>query len=224
VILLGIADLHGSLRGLDAIASDLSAAEVVLLSGDLTHFGGEAEVARVIEAVRALNPNVLAVAGNCDPPEVDAYLTREGINLHGRSFRMGSLTLVGVGGSLPVPGHTPNEYSEEELESVIRDAVAGVGAPAQLALLAHQPPHGTSVDRVFLGRHVGSRAVRGFILEHRPLFCLTGHIHEARGTDQLGETWIVNPGPLHQGGYARIEVEGSRCRVEVRDGGGTDGR
>lgn len=56
-----------------------------------------------------------------------------------------------------------------------------------------------------------SRAVREAILEHKPVVCLTGHIHEGRGIDSLGRTTVLNPGPLRAGRYARVRMTGGRC-------------
>ena len=73
--------------------------------------------------------------------------------------------------------------------------------------LFHAPPHQTSLDRAALdGRmidnvpldvHVGSIAIRRFILKRQPRITLHGHIHEsARMTgswkERLGQTWAFS--------------------------------
>jgi Icc-related predicted phosphoesterase len=63
----------------------------------------------------------------------------------------------------------------------------------------HSPPFNTSLDLTARGEHVGSRAIRDFILDKQPLVTLHGHIHEsakASGsiTEKLGSTLAVNPG------------------------------
>ena len=73
-IVVALTDIHGRTGRLAEVADDLAAADVVLLTGDLTHFGGRREAAEVVDAVRAHNPEVLAVAGNCDRPEAAAWL------------------------------------------------------------------------------------------------------------------------------------------------------
>jgi Icc-related predicted phosphoesterase len=36
-----------------------------------------------------------------------------------------------------------------------------------------------------------------------------GHVHEARGTDEIGGTIIVNPGPAQNWFYSQIELADS---------------
>ncbi|MFQ5932396.1 MAG: metallophosphoesterase [Nitrospiraceae bacterium] len=122
MIIVALADIHDDLEGLGVIAEDLSAADVVLLTGDLTNFGRQAGAARVVRAVRQYTDRVLAVPGNCDYPEVEAYLSHEGVNLHRRSVVIAGFAFLGVGGSLPCPGRTPNEYSEKEIEAFLAEA------------------------------------------------------------------------------------------------------
>jgi predicted phosphodiesterase len=74
MIIVPLADIHDNLGHLDAVAKDLSAADTVLLVGDLTDFGRETEVSRVVKTVRRHNGRILAVPGNCDYPEADVYL------------------------------------------------------------------------------------------------------------------------------------------------------
>ena len=47
-----------------------------------------------------------------------------------------------------------------------------------------------------------------FILEHKPLAVICGHIHEGRGVEKIGETTVINPGSLgEKGTYYWLEVE-----------------
>ena len=64
-------------------------------------------------------------------------------------------------------------------------------------------------------RSVGSLAVRRYIEEKQPILSIHGHIHEDRGIDILGETVLVNPGPLKDGYYAEALLE-SKVRVWLR--------
>jgi len=91
-----------------------------------------------------------------------------------------------------------------EIKPALREAGAFV-------FLTHQPPAGTKVDGVE-GRHTGSTAIREFILDMRPILAVSGHMHEAFGTDMLGGTLLVNPGPFRHGRYAVIELEDGRVR------------
>ncbi|HSQ17519.1 MAG TPA: metallophosphoesterase [Anaerolineales bacterium] len=81
------------------------------------------------------------------------------------------------------------------------------GDLSQSIFLFHAPPHGTALDRAALdGRvidsvpldvHVGSIAIRRFIMGRQPRVTLHGHIHEsARLTgswrERLGQTWAFS--------------------------------
>jgi hypothetical protein len=214
--IVGITDIHGHTERLGELAEELSAADVVLLCGDITHFGHRSTAEQVLAACRRHNPRILAVAGNCDYPDVEAYLAEEEISLHGTHVIVEEVAFLGVGGSLPCPGRTPNEHTEKDLEAILSQAAAGLSRQLPWVLVAHQPPRDTALDRVQSGAHVGSRAVREFILEYEPAMCLTGHIHESVGMDSLGPCKLVNPGPVGSGGYAYAEVNCTLELLEIR--------
>lgn len=214
--LIALPDIHGHTEALAPFATELAAADVVLLPGDLTDFGGRDEIARVVKAVRMLNPNVRTVTGNCDlPPEADAWLAAEGLQLDGRCEVIKGVALWGCGGSLPCPGKTPHERSEAELAAVLAQAADGIPAGLPSVLVVHQPPFETFADFASNGAHVGSRAVREAILMHRPLLCLSGHIHEGRGVGTLGNTTLINPGPLRGGSCAWARIDNGRIQAGI---------
>lgn len=215
--IVAISDIHGRIGRLDVAAADVQSADVVLLTGDITNFGRRADAERMLEPIKELNTALLAVTGNCDYEEVEEYLSELGINLHAAARSLNGLTVVGLGGSLPGPAPTPNEYSEGQIESFLAQAVEVLDPSTPIVLNSHQPPANTVADRLPDGSHVGSRAVREFIEQHHPLVCFTGHIHEGVGVDQIGETQIVNPGPLNTGRYAFAEIEDGRLiTAEIR--------
>jgi Icc-related predicted phosphoesterase len=111
---------------------------------------------------------------------------------------------------------TLNEWTESEIADHLDAAHEGVAATTPFVLVSHQPPVDTVVDRAGVGKHVGSAAVRHFIERHRPMLCVSGHIHEAQGTDRIGDTLLINPGPFLDGQYAWIEIDGRECHAEVR--------
>ncbi len=204
MILIGIADLHGNVSALAFLGPKIAAADLVLLVGDLTNFGREDDAAAVIEAVEQYNPNLLAVPGNCDYPAVGHFLSDRGVSLDRCGVVRDGVGFIGVGASLPTPsGSTPNEMPDEQLDAALRHAAAQVrGGPT--VLVSHEPPFNTLADRVSSGAHVGSHSVRAFIEQRRPLVCFCGHIHEGVGVDDVHGCKVVNPGPAHQGRYARV--------------------
>lgn len=214
--IIAIPDMHGSTKGIDRIAEDLSSADIVLLAGDLTNFGHENDAVRIVDEVRKYANEIYAIPGNCDYGDVNHYLIEQGIGVHGKGVVVDGVAFVGVGGSLPAPGRTPTEYSEAELQEFMDIAIEEVPDHLPLILMAHQPPLNTKIDRITNGTHVGSRAVRSFIEEHQPLICFSGHIHEGIGIDTIGETKLINPGPFRQGGYAFAEIGSDKDVLEIR--------
>ncbi len=216
MILIGITDIHGNADAVDAIAVPLKDADVVCVAGDITHYGRTAETERVVEAISRHAGSILAVFGNCDYPEVEAYLVKRQINLHATARTVDGLGFLGLGGSLATPFNTPLEYTEPELARFLEQAKSDISDGLPMVMVSHQPPFNTACDRLGSGDHVGSREVYRFIEQYQPLVCFTGHIHEAFGTDRIGETWVVNPGQLGHGRYAYAEIEDGRVQVEIR--------
>ncbi len=204
--IIALPDLHGNVSSLPRMGRVLSEVDLVLLAGDLTGDGSAADAGRVVRMVRRFNPAILAVPGNWDRPEVEDFLNREGINLHRRHLLLDHLALIGMGAALPGPVPTPNECTEAEFEQYFREATKGLDPGFPAILVCHQPPYGTRNDLAQGRVHVGSQAVRQFIERRRPRICFTGHIHEGTGIDRVGETRVINPGPLREGRYAYAEV------------------
>lgn len=213
--ILLLSDIHGHTEHLLKLSDAISEADLVCLCGDLTSFKGPAAAWRVVKAVKKPLDRLVAVSGNCDEKGVEESLVEKGVGIHGRVRAVDGVSLLGLGGSLITPFGTPNEYTEEELASVLDGALAEAPADAPWVLVSHQPPVNSCADRLASGVHAGSRAVRDFIEAHRPLACLTGHIHESRGIQRQNGTLIVNPGALAQGRYARVFVTEKGAEAEL---------
>lgn len=216
MIILGCADIHGRIEAVGRMADALQAADVVVLAGDVTNFGRQAEAMEVVDAFEHHGARLLAVPGNCDFPEVGQVFSSGGINIHGDCRVVNGVGFVGLGGSLVTPFGTPGEYSEAELEGFLDRAAARLPEGLPLILVSHQPPINTLCDRLSNGTHVGSHAVRRFIETRRPLACFTGHIHEAFGMDTIDATPIVNPGLFANGRYAHGLVSGQNVELTIR--------
>lgn len=211
---LGLVDLHWSPR-VALELPDLRGIDLVLLGGDLTNFRGVAEARTVIEQVRAAGPQVLAVCGNCDRPEIEGYLEEAGVALDRRVRVQNGVRFLGLSGGLPFGG-CPYERTEEEyalLCAELAHEASRVRASGPTILVSHQPPFGTRCDRT-RGRHVGSRSVRDFVLEQSPDLVLCGHIHESRGRDLLGRSTVVNPGPWLEGNVVRFRVSEGKVTLD----------
>ena len=149
-------------------------------------------------------------------PEVSDYLDDLKINLHGRCKTIQKITFLGLGGSLPCPGRTPNEFSDQQFGLLLNAASKSLDRSSPIILVSHQPPYGTINDMAHNRRHVGSHSVRSFIEMHDPLACFTGHIHEGRGIDHIGGCLVVNPAPPGRGRYAWAEYRNCKLKVEIR--------
>ena len=204
MVIVSLTDLHGRDGTGAECMKQLAEADLVVICGDITTFRG-ADVARtVLKPIFDANQNVLAVPGNCDQTDVNDYLDTLGINLHGISRVIGDVAFYGLAGSSPTPFATPQEYRDETIALMLSRLTRDPSAEYHV-LVSHAPPYATVVDQVSLGNHAGSRAVRAFIERFQPDLCLCGHIHEAIGTDRIGHTLIINPGPYPKH-FARIEI------------------
>jgi Icc-related predicted phosphoesterase len=214
--IVSFGDVHMAIGQMSKVALELSTADLLILSGDLTNFGGIADAAKVLTAARSYCSAMLALPGNLDRPEVIGFLRAENVALHGESRRIGQLGLFGCGGSNITPFHTPLEYQDEQLGEVLAQAYAGVAdAPVQL-MVCHTPPYGTKLDRLTNGTPVGSVSVRQFIEQHQPHLCITGHIHESPGVDCIGRTKILNAGPFAAGGYIVVRYNNEALDAELK--------
>ena len=160
------------------------------------------------------NPNIFAVAGNCDYPEVETYLQHAKTGIHRKIVKFDKYILAGISGSLPCPEITPYEYSEAEVASWLDGLSMKIKDDEPFIFVSHQPPSDTLNDEVKKDMHVGSPAIRQFIQKTSPILCLTGHIHEGIGVDKINDCPIINPGPFRTGKYAQIVITGE-CLVEI---------
>jgi Icc-related predicted phosphoesterase len=214
--LLIVSDLHGQssrIPLLSSLAAD-GTLDVLIVCGDITHFGSMEDASRILKEFAKV-ATTLFIPGNCDPPELALVSSVEGTtNIHGKCLSLNNIDFVGVGGSVPTPFRTPLELDEEDVESLLRSAAKQCSGNRKTVLVSHVPPYGSRADRVFPSHHVGSRAVRSFMENTRPLIVACGHIHESRVVESVGLTTIVNPGPLHKGYYALARI-GDKTTVDL---------
>jgi len=190
-------DFHGSeeaFRGFASKAEDTKA-EILVVCGDITHFGSLQEARSLLSLLAGLRLPVYFVPGNCDPPSL-AMMEVEGARcIHGSYESYDELTFFGLGGGPISPFNTPFEMTEEEMADFLASKAKRSVASRMFILVSHTPPKDTKLDKMFSGANVGSECVRKFIEERKPSAVFCGHIHEARGVDKIGETILMNPGP-----------------------------
>ncbi|MFA4646887.1 metallophosphoesterase [Pyrococcus kukulkanii] len=206
---LAITDIHGNYREVKTLAGELDDFDVILIAGDITHFGNGREAEKILSPLLGTGKPLLAVMGNCDGRDVLKTLEKLGISVHNKRVEVRGVGIVGFGGSNVTPFSTIWEFSDEEIyESLRRNYKEGD------IILTHAPPYGTKLDKTFSGVHTGSRGLRKFIEENQPPLCICGHIHEGRGVERIGRTIAVNPGPLSRGYYAMVDLE--KLEVELK--------
>ncbi len=213
--LLLISDIHGDVQKIPCLKKVVTSdrLDAIVICGDITHFGSLVSASLVFESLGHLGLPVFFVPGNCDPRELASKTTfKSSENLHGRCVMVFGRSMLGVGGCASGPFKTPFELSEAETAGVLENALGGCSFGSDLIVVSHDAPYGTRVDLTSFGQHVGSKVLREFVLSKNPILLMCGHIHEARGTDLLGATYIVNPGPLYRGFYSLVEIDG---RVEA---------
>lgn len=203
-------------------------ADLLLLNGDLTNYGGAKEVKSVLDDIMKINPNVLAQFGNIDSREVNDYLEQLGINLHGQArLVQGEVCLIGIGGSNFTPFNTPSEFPEKDIlqlaDRAFRQGLEFLSLAQPLhkrkipqILVSHAPPFNTQIDTLRNGKHVGSKAIRTIIEQYQPDLCISGHIHEAKGKDTIVNTPVYNHGMLRQGGWLSIDIQQSQLKITLQ--------
>jgi putative phosphoesterase len=204
--ILAFTDIHGSYDRVVGILSKETGFDAVIVGGDLTTHGTVSQATDALRRFQEFGKPLFVVAGNMDLPSFDASYESLGVNINARGAVLGEVGFFGIAGSPFTPMHTPYEISEEEIR---RRADAGwrdIHALRWKVFVQHAPPHDTKLDKILLGKHVGSSAVRSFIEEKQPDVLVCGHIHESRGLDTLGKTQMINCGAASRGYYASIEL------------------
>ncbi len=226
--ILVIADIHGHSDRLEKVLAgiDLKGIDLVICPGDFTDmFSSQKEFSQldiaevVLQKLLALGKPLLCVPGNQDPYEILGLFDEYGVNLHNRDVKFKGMDIMGWGGA-PTPFNTIFEPSDEETRKVL-DRMGSKVKPDSFLLVVHDPPKNTKVDLVEAGKHVGSPVIRKFIERKKPLLAISAHIHEAGGLDSIGSTQVFYPGPVFEGWYGVVTLEGKtvkceRKRVNVR--------
>lgn len=205
MLILAIGDLHGRYTFPREVKKELNCADLIVMNGDITDFGGESQVQTVLNEFRSFKDKLLAVSGNCDRNEVNQVLDDWGISLKNTGKIIQGVGFFGLAGSGLTPFNTPQEYPENELAQFLLTGWSQVKGAKTKILVSHSPPKGCKLDLTGSRLHAGSKAVRNFIEEHQPHLVLCGHIHEAKGYDKIGSTLVINPGPFPYS-YAWVEI------------------
>ena len=212
--ILCITDIHSEVGRFEKILANEPRADLLIIGGDFTNFGKPPEVDHILNLAQAHTPQVLAVAGNCDSPEIDQLLIERGVSLHKRGVRINDVGFFGVSAMPPWRGDM-YEFPEEELDRFIAASYTQVEGSPRYIMVPHCPPRNSEVDRNASGVNLGSTSIRSWVDKVKPILVVCGHIHEARGQAKIGDTVVVNCGPVKNGNYAVAEV-GNEVKVELK--------
>lgn len=206
--LLLLTDIHGNSNNLEKILSR-EEFDGILCAGDISDANKfdnyQEKLNEILNILENHTGLVKAVPGNMDPEEicVRSLIDRK-MNIHKKIASFEEFDVVGFGGG-QTPFGTPFEPSGNDIKDSLK-LLHGRMSSGLKAAVIHQPPKDTELD-IADGKHVGSEEVRELLEEKDFDFLLTGHIHESYGTDRIGNTLMVNPGPVNDGHYGVLEVE-----------------
>jgi uncharacterized protein len=201
-------DIHESENALEWLIESATVVDALVIGGDITTNGRLPFVNKFFRSLQGIRTKVFLVLGNHDPANVTKV---PGIAiLHATQVVFRSFVFGGLGGSNFTVAKGPFEYSDEEAKKLLsRLGYVDI-------LVSHCPPFGTKCDfAVDDGKNYGSRPLREYLEEKKPRLVLSGHVHMARAVDKLGETIIVNPGPLMEGKYALIKISKNTLNAEL---------
>ncbi|QEE15122.1 metallophosphoesterase [Promethearchaeum syntrophicum] len=204
--------------------------DFVLLAGDITI--GARSLQRTISVFEKLSeafPDplpVFLIPGNHDLPLIATtpeFFPKNFVQMHNKSsiFRINGfekeIHLIGFGGSTPIPGFPVREpgpnyftFEPDEIYNSLNTLFKEKGFFSEdyfKILFVHEPPYNTLLDITYHKEHVGSKAIRRLIEDYQPNIAVSGHIHESRAVDQIGQTIIVNAGEAKYNNYAIINIK-----------------
>jgi len=217
-----VSDVHGDVENLLAHLDKIKELnfDVIVCPGDFTDvnipkgFTQEDIAKLIISELKTLKVPVMAVPGNVDPKNIIEILEKKNVSIHGRGKIVNEFGFFGYGGA-KTPFGTSIEPTEEELKLGLQNAYKDVKRAKFKIQVTHAPPQGTGVDIIQSGIHVGSNVVRSFIENHHPILAISAHIHEARGTDELKDTFLINSGRFPEGYFGLVNIKNGSVNGKV---------
>lgn len=208
--ILAFVDSHGKKEPIDVIRKKSKEVDIIISAGDLTVF--EDNLVKHLSDLNDIGKPVLIIHGNHedeDSMKKACSLFKNITYLHKGMLSIENYLFFGYGGggfSVLDKGFekvaVDFEKSMKKKSSQLLNSNAGKEKKGQkkqklkTILILHGPPYKTKVDYIN-SDHVGSKSYRKFIDANKPTLVVCGHLHENSGVShKLGETIIVNPGPL----------------------------
>ncbi|MCL5959538.1 MAG: metallophosphoesterase [Chloroflexi bacterium] len=165
------------------------------------------------ERLEGTNIRCYVQPGNDDEYEIDAMFeaSRRVINPEGKVVQVDDdYVMVSSGHANITPWHCPRDVEEDRLLAMIEEMANQITDFDHCIFNLHCPPYDTVLDQapqldselrptMDMGGKpkmvpVGSKGVRRALEKYQPRLGLHGHIHESRGSHNLGKTLCLNPG------------------------------
>jgi len=189
-------DNNGDMVSLQAIKEKIKEkkAELAICSGDLTFF--ESDINKLLKKINSYGIPVLLMPGN---HESEKYLEKSCkkyqnvFYINNGYYEKDDIFIVCIEGN----GFT---RKDDEFDVIARHLLKIIktkrreNPKLKYVLVTHAPPYKTKLDKIE-DMYVGNKSVRDFIIKTKPIYAISGHLHEnERKRDKLGKTKLVNPG------------------------------
>jgi Icc-related predicted phosphoesterase len=204
--LLFVSDLHYSLKQFDWLKERARDFDAVIIGGDLLDLGSGLDsdvqitiVEKYLRLLREVTPVAIS-SGNHDGDSRNAAdesiaawmqaLRADGVHVDGDSFDLGDTHIT-------LCPWWDGQLSRDEIAVQLKREAAH--APGRWIWIHHSPPLGSKTS--WTGKKfIGDEFLRAWIERYQPDLVLSGHIHnspfydEGSWIDQIGKTWVMNPG------------------------------
>ncbi len=206
-----VADIHADPASLQKICSvvDEYKPDVLVVAGDIINY---IRPEKTFNILNDLSVPVLAVRGNSDPAYIEKYFNRFSnlTSLHLNRVTIKSIPFTGLSGTIPLPFRNRVGLRENYLMKKVSPLI-----DSKTVFVVHTPPWGFQ-DQVMGRFHSGSKMVRNLVEKKQPCLLICGHIHEAAGISEIGETTVVNCSMPRKGQGMMIEVRvGKKPEIEM---------
>ncbi len=213
--ILAMGDIHGQCQKIFNYLQK-NKVDIIILSGDITHFGPTKLGEEILNEICASNIPTLVIPGNCDQTCIYGEIENSNaINIHNKTLIIKNIGICGFGGSNITPFNTPLEFAEIQIYHELEKLMKQIKDQEIRILVTHAPPYDTKADILPSGDHVGSESIRRIIEEFQPSLNICGHIHEAKTIDKIGNTIIINPGESSKGFASIIEINEEDDNIKI---------
>lgn len=187
--LLAVGDIHGDKSLLDQVVKQSICEDVdaIVICGDLS--GPENDLTGLIGPLKQTNKRVFLMHGNHDQQASMQVLSEvyDTKFLHGNSYQIQDVSLVGCGGS----NIGPEAMSEEKIDEYLTQAFTSATTEKKI-LITHNHPDNTMMQN-FSDFVPPSQAIAKAIENFKPDIAICAHIHEAGGVEEkIGNTRLIN--------------------------------